>query len=89
MTRPVSITSASASRRTFQNGRVSSRSSARLTALMIEAVAPLAAHRAPTTPMKRAITEPAWLSAELCLARSIASSTPFGATEPSRWISES
>ena len=54
----------------FQNGRVSSSSLARLTALITEPVAPDAAHSAASMPRARAIAEPAWLSVELSFARS-------------------
>ena len=44
-------------RRTFQNGRVSTRSYARFTALTIVPIAPLAAHTAPSKPATNAITD--------------------------------
>ena len=42
-------------RRFFQNGRVSMRSYARLTALITEPIAPLAAHTAPAPPSTSAV----------------------------------
>ena len=53
-TKPVMNTSSRAIARTFQNGRVSIRSYALLTALIIELIAPLAAQTAPKNPSTNA-----------------------------------
>ena len=67
MTRPVRTTSRSASSLVVQNGRVSSRSLARLTALITEPVAPDAAHSATSTPRARATAEPACVAGRAVL----------------------
>ena len=53
----VTITSTIAMIRVFQNGRVSTRSQARLTALMTAFIAPLAAQTVPKAPITKARAE--------------------------------
>src|SRR5437773_8569698 len=54
---PLETTSRIATPRTFQGGRVSCRSYALFTALIIEAIAPLAAQTAPRSPMMNAAAD--------------------------------
>ena len=58
-------------------------------ALISAPIAPVAAHTARNSPPTKAIAEPPSFWAASCLARSIMSSTPCGATEPTKCSSES